>query len=84
MFYLGLITGLVVALLVIATLAYFKSPVEKAALQVERQISSKGPKPKGLIVMPTTEADDDRQEIIKRNSKLGKPTKLADLYDKNV
>jgi hypothetical protein len=84
MFYLGLLTGLVVALLVIATLAYFKVPVEKAVIQAERYVSSRGPKPKGFVVLPTTEIEDARQEIIKRNSKLGKSTKLSDLYDKDI
>jgi len=81
MFYLGLMTGLIVALLVIATLAYFKVPVEKAVLQAERKISSKGPKPNGFIVVPPSDADEARQTIIERNNKLGKPTKLSELYD---
>lgn len=81
MFYLGLITGLLIALLVVATLAYFKVPVEKAVLQAERRVSSKGPKPKGFIVVPPSDAEEARKTILERNSKLGKPTKLSELYD---
>lgn len=76
---LGIITGLLVASVIVATLAYFRRVIEHKTTIIEKQIDHIGPRPKGRIVMPEDEAEESRQKIIARNREQGRDTPLDDL-----
>ncbi len=78
-FILGIITGLVLATFVAATLVFFRRPIEHKLAIVEKQIANKGPRPKGHVFAPTDEATEAREKIIEENRKQGKDTKLSEL-----
>ena len=79
LFLLGVIVGLLLSLLVVVTLTYFRRVIEHKTVVIEKLIESKGPKPEGFIVMPEDEADEARREIIEKNRKLGKDTRITEL-----
>jgi hypothetical protein len=80
MFFLGLVIGLLISILLFVILAFFRVGVERQVRIIERRLEEAGTKPQGFIIEPEDEADLARQELIKQNDKMGKPTKLADLY----
>ena len=77
---LGIITGIVLAGLVFTILAFFRAGIEKRIKIIETVLAQAGPKVEGAIFVPD-EDEDDRQEIIKRNSAQGKSTTLQELSD---
>lgn len=83
MFILGLIIGISIgilnAIVVFVLMAYFRRVIEHKTTIIEKQIESKGPKPKGYIIEPISESDEIREQIIKKNRKLGRDTKLEEL-----
>lgn len=79
LFIAGFITGILIAILFILTLVFFKHKVEKVITIVEEKVSSAGPKPEGFIILPEDEAEEARQEIIARNKRSGRDTPLSDL-----
>ena len=78
-FALGFITGLLISILIVATLTYFRRVLETKVTTIERLVESKGPKPKGFIYEPPSEADDIRAQIIAKNKKEGKDTPISEL-----
>lgn len=79
MFALGLITGLVVATLIFAILAFFRAGIEKRVRIIETVLGNAGPKPKGYVFMPEDESDIIRKEQIEKNRKDGRDTPLSEL-----
>lgn len=79
MFALGLITGLVVATLIFAILAFFRGEIERKIKIVETTLYNAGPKPKGYISMPEDESDIIRKEQIEKNRKEGRDTPISEL-----
>lgn len=79
MFILGLITGVLISLLIVATLTYFRRVVEHNTTIVEKMIESHGPRPKGFVFDPSDDATEARERIIEANRKAGKDTPLKDL-----
>lgn len=78
-FALGVIVGLVLALLVVATLTFFRTQVERKVQIFERVVHQAGPRPRGKIFIPPSEADATREEIIKKNREQGKDTPIDEL-----
>lgn len=78
-FALGVLTGLTVAILIVAVLAYFRRPLVQMLGTAEKQIDLVSPRAKGFIVMPPDESEEARQEIIDENRKKGLDTKISDL-----
>lgn len=78
-FVLGVIVGLLIAALVIATVIFFKKSVEVHVSRAVRQIEQAGPRPRGFVFEPENEAEERRQEIIAENQKAGRDTKVSDL-----
>lgn len=78
-FTFGIIVGLLIAILVIVTVLYFKKIVEHKFEIMGKQIAVKGPRPKGFIFEPADEATEAREEIIAENKRKGIDTKLSDL-----
>lgn len=76
---LGIIIGLLIAILVILTVVFLRHPLEKNLRIVEQKVSSAGPQPRGMIIMPDSEAEELQQEIIEENRQHGRDTKLSEL-----
>lgn len=77
--YLGILIGIAISILIISTLAFFRRVIEHKTTIIEKQIDRVGPKPKGEIIYPKEEADAIREEIIEKNRREGKDTKVSDL-----
>lgn len=76
---IGFIIGILFSTLVIATLAFFRSAIERRMIVIERKMMDAGPQPRGFIVEPTDEGDEIRAGIIERNRKLGRDTHVSEL-----
>lgn len=76
---IGFITGLLVAILIVATLTFFRRVIENRIEIIQKQVDIKGPRPKGYIIEPVSEADDVREQVINKNKKRGLDTPLKDL-----
>ena len=79
LFFFGLITGLLSAAIIILTVVFLRHPLEKYSRIVEQKVSSAGPQPRGMIIMPDSEADEAREEIIEENRQRGRDTRLSEL-----
>jgi len=80
MFILGIIIGLLFAIITLLGLIYFQKPIEKEIKIISNKVS---PKQKGAIIEAESEADAVRSDIIEKNSSAGKATYVRDLYDKD-
>lgn len=78
-FFLGLLAGIGISVLVVATLAFFKKTIERHIERVVQTLENKGPQPRGFIVEPLDEVAEERERVIERNRKAGVDTKLSDL-----
>src|SRR3989344_1712691 len=54
-------------------------PIETKLQVIEKQSAIKGPRPRGFIVEPESEAEQVRQKIIERNRKAGRDTPISEL-----
>jgi hypothetical protein len=80
-FILGFIAGIVVFISIAVILIYFRKVIDQKLEIIKSQIELKGPRPKGFIIEPESEADEARSAIIAKNNAQGKPTKLSELHD---
>lgn len=78
MFALGFIAGLLSAVLVVATLTYFRRIVEKRIEVIQAAVDNKAPRPRGFLI-EGDEAEEARQEIVERNRRRGRDTRLEEL-----
>lgn len=78
-FLLGIIAGLLIAILIVVTMTYFRRVIEHKTVVVEKMIENAGPKPQGFIFEPEDEASEAREQIIARNKALGIDTPLSQL-----
>lgn len=76
---LGYIAGLVTAALVAATLAYFKSPIQRMVESTKQSLENAGPRPRGFIFEPENETELARKKIVAKNSEQGKDTPISEL-----
>lgn len=81
MFFIGLLCGILISALIFAILAFFRAGIEKNIKIIQTSLEKAGPKPKGFIIEPPSQADEARERIIKKNEKQGKDTPLTELYD---
>lgn len=79
LFFIGLITGFLIAVLIVATLTYFRRVIEHKTVVIEKMIENAGPRPKGFIIEPESDAEEARAKIIEENKRQGRDTKLEDL-----
>ena len=79
MLIIGIFIGILISILVILTLTFFRSAIERRVIVIEKQIANAGPRPKGFIIEPEEDADEMRREIIESNRRAGRDTKLDDL-----
>jgi hypothetical protein len=73
------LAGVLLSVLIVAVMIYFKSQIVTQTRVVERWLETNGPKPSGGIFLPEDEADITRKEIIERNRKQGKDTPISEL-----
>lgn len=79
MYFLGVITGILVSIFLLSVLIYFRSQVERKIKTVERWIETSGPRPKGEVFIPEDDAQIVRNQIIQENKRLGKDTYIDEL-----
>ena len=77
--FFGIIIGLLIAILIFTILAFFRSRIEETIEITGRSIESAGPRERGAIFMPEEDIEIERQEIINKNRKEGRDTRLSDL-----
>lgn len=77
-YFLGIITGLTVSALVFSILVFFRTAIEKTLQRTEIEINKIAPRAKGGVFFPKDLEDERREEIIKKNRALGKPTRRED------
>jgi len=82
MLILGIIIGIVVSILIVLTMTFFRAGIEKRIKILETRVENYGPKPKGFVFEAPDEADEIREEIIQQNREKGRDTPLSDLIDK--
>uniref|UniRef100_A0A6H1ZQH6 Uncharacterized protein n=1 Tax=viral metagenome TaxID=1070528 RepID=A0A6H1ZQH6_9ZZZZ len=78
-FILGYIAGIVTAILIVTTLTYFRRVIERKVNIIEKQIKVAGPRLKGFIIEPPSEAEEVRAQIIAKNKAQGKDTPISEL-----
>jgi len=75
MFILGIITGILITILIVLVLTYFRAGIEKRIRIIEERISKAGPSPKGFIFETPDENDEIREEYLKKNKGRDIPLK---------
>ena len=60
----GIIIGLLIAIFLGVVMIYFRRVVEASLNTADTQIGLKGPRQKGDIYLPPSEADETRENII--------------------
>lgn len=78
-FTLGVLTGITISILIVLVLMYLRRPIEQRITTLHNAIGSFAPRPHGYIIEPDDEAEATRKEIIARNKKMGRATKLEEL-----
>lgn len=78
-FVLGIIVGLIIAVLNAVILTYFRRVIEHKTTIIEKMIEGVGPRPKGNIYLPPDENDELREQIIEKNRREGKDTNIQEL-----
>lgn len=78
-FVLGIIIGLLIAIVIMLVTLFFRHPIHKITNIIEKNLGNVGPRPKGFIVEPPTDAEASRSEIIAKNRKEGRDTPISDL-----
>ena len=78
-FLLGIICGIAISILIAIILVFLNNPIQQKITVIEKKISNAGPRPKGFIIEPKEEADEIREEIIEKNRREGRDTKISDL-----
>lgn len=78
-FLFGFVIGVLIALLVVVTLIFFRRVIEQKTTIIEKKIENAGPHPKGYVFEPQSLADEARQKIIDRNKAQGRDTPVSDL-----
>ena len=77
-FILGIIIGLLIALIIICLMTYFRRIIEHKTVIIEKMIENAGPKPKGYIIEPESDIEESRARIIAENKAAGKDTHFSD------
>lgn len=80
MFILGLLTGLLISLVILVSILFLRTPINKTYTQVTQVVDKYRPKEKGALFEPLTDIEEQRQDILNKNNLAGKDTPLSDLY----
>lgn len=76
---IGIFAGFIIAVLIFLILAFFRVGIERKIQIIEKKLSDAGPQPRGFIVEPDDDATFARNQLIEKNRREGKDTKLSDL-----
>lgn len=79
MFALGFVAGVAMSAFVAAVLAYFRHPIVAAMATTETKLANAGPRPRGFVYEPPSEADLAREEIVRKNAEQGRDTPISEL-----
>jgi len=75
-YFIGIIIGLLIAIIILLGLIYFQKPIEKEINLISKKIT---PRPKGFIIYPESEEEEARNEIIEKNRANGRDTRMEEL-----
>lgn len=78
-FILGILVGLLLSIIIVSTLTYFRSTVERVVKITETKINTIRPENRGNIYLPDDEGTVARKEIIKKNREQGRDTPISEL-----
>lgn len=78
-FAIGYIAGIGTAGVIFIILAFFRAGIEKRIKIIETKAAQAGPKPKGAIFLPDSDADAARKAHIAKNRAQGIDTPLSEL-----
>jgi len=78
-FILGIILGFIIVNVIVATLIFFRHPISRKVEKIMNTPIFIANKPKGFIIEPESDADEARNDIIEKNKKAGRDTKVSDL-----
>lgn len=76
---LGVLIGFAIAVLIVATLAFFKKAIMPHIEIVEQKLENAGPQRRGFIVEPESDADEAREEHYEKNRREGRDTPISEL-----
>lgn len=79
LFALGFLAGVATCAFIATVLAYFRRPIIQMLGTVETKLANAGPRPKGFIYEPPSDAALAREEIVRANAEQGKDTPIAEL-----
>lgn len=79
LFALGYVAGVGTCAFIATILAYFRRPLIQALGQAETTLSNAGPRPRGFIYEPESEAETARKRHIAKNAAQGKDTPISEL-----
>ena len=68
---IGTVVGLLIAVLIVATLTFFRRPIEQKVEIIEKQVDSVAPKQKGFTIMPQTDAEESREKVKEKYREKG-------------
>lgn len=78
-FLLGFLCGIAVSALMFVIMAFFRAAIERKMIVLTKRLEDAGPKPRGFIFEPPTEDEEAREEIIERNRRAGRDTRISEL-----
>lgn len=83
MFFLGMIVGILLTLVVAVVIAFFRAPVvnmvERRYRDIQEHAKAVGVGQTGFVYTPPDDAEIARQEIIEANNKIGRDTPISEL-----
>jgi len=78
-FALGYTAGIATCVFLAAILTYFKRPIITMLANAETKIANAGPRPRGFVIEPISEAEDARAARIQENKERGADTRISEL-----
>lgn len=78
-FALGYIAGVATCAFVAVVLTLLRKPLVQMTAPIVKAIELAGPREKGFVVEPDSEADIARQEHIRKNNEKGVDTPISEL-----
>ena len=76
---LGVLLGIAISALILVVLVVMQEPVNTQKRYIIDKLKEIGPKEKGLIIEPDSDAEIARQAIIEKNKQEGRDTPIEEL-----
>ena len=78
-FALGLVAGIALSVLVAVIVIALQAPVTTFTRPYIKAVENAGPRSRGFVMEPASEAEIAREEHIQRNAEAGKDTRIEEL-----